>query len=242
MVDAAFFLDNTRADSARLAEVAARDAAAPVPSCPGWTVGDLLLHVAAVYLHKVEAIRHNARPTPWPPDFSGRDPLKLYGEARSALIAELGRRGPDEPAWTFWPDDQTCAFWFRRMAHETVVHRVDAELAAGEVTPVDPELAADGVNEVLRVMLCGPWWADGDTAEPVDAAVRLSTGDRSWTVRLDARQAALVEDGDAAAEIAGEPEDLLLWLWGRRDDSAVRFTGDPDVVRRFRRRLAEGLT
>ncbi len=176
MVDAAFFLDNTRADSARLAEVAARDQAAPVPSCPGWTVDDLLL--------------------------SGSG----------------------------------------RMAHETVVHRVDAELAAGEVTPVDPELAADGVDEVLRVMLCGPWWADGDTAEPVDAAVRLSTGDRSWTVWLDARQAALVEDGDAAAEIAGEPEDLLLWLWGRRDDSAVRFTGDPDVVRRFRRRLAEGLT
>jgi uncharacterized protein (TIGR03083 family) len=241
MVD---FMDRISADSARLAEVAHGHPGARVPSCPDWTVADLLVHVSAVYLHKVEAIRRNAQPTPWPPDFSGRDPLELYDEARSALLAELGRRRPDEPAWTFWPDDQTCAFWFRRMAHETAVHRIDAEQAAGAVTPVDAELATDGVDEVLRVMLCGPWWGAGDTAEPVDAIVRLSTGDRSWTVTVDARNPTVAEgiDTDVAAEISGEPGDLFLWLWGRRAEDAVRFAGDPDVVRRFRRRLAECLT
>lgn len=241
---AGFFLDQIRAESARLAEVGRMGTAAAVPACPGWTVADLVEHVAAVYLHKVVAMRTNARPDPWPPDFSGRDPLELYDEARAELLAELERRGPDAPAWTFWPDDKTSGFWFRRMAHESAVHRIDAEQAHDVVTPLDPVLSLDGVDEVLKVMLGGPWWADDDTEEPVDATVRLTCGGRSWTARIE-RLAVTVTDGaegEVAAEIFGEPEDLLLWLWGRRTDEVVEAAGDPDVVHRFHNRLAEVLT
>jgi len=241
---AAYFLECIRADSARLAEVARTGTDALVPSCPDWTVADLVEHLAVVYLHKVEAIRTNARPHPWPPDVSGRDPLELYGEATAALLAELEDHSPFDPAWTFRPDDQTCGFWFRRMAHETAVHRVDAELAHDVVTPVDDQLATDGVDEVLRIMLCDPWWNDHDADEPVDAVVRITTGGRSWTVTVPAGMPTVAEgtEGEVAVEIFGEPDDVYLWLWGRRSVEAVQAAGDDDVVRRFRRRLAETLT
>jgi uncharacterized protein (TIGR03083 family) len=197
-----------------------------------------------VYLHKVEAIRSGVRPQPRPPDLSGREPLDLYDEARTALLASLEGARADQPTWTFWPDDQTVGFWYRRMALETAVHRVDAEQAADDVTPVGAGLATDGVDEILRVMLGGPWWSEGDTAEPVDATVRITTGGRSWTVTLDARTATVTEgiDGEVAAEVFGDPDDVFLWLWGRRPGDAIRVAGDDDVVRRFRTRLAEALT
>jgi hypothetical protein len=83
----------------------------------------------------------------------------------------LGRRGPDEPAWTFWPDDQTCAFWFRRMAHETVVHRVDAELAAGEVTPVEDWAACESVQRGAE----SPHFRPGPLAPAEDAVYQWVT-------------------------------------------------------------------
>ncbi len=241
---AAYFLECIKADSARLAEVAGTDLSPRVPSCPDWTVADLLEHVALVYLHKVQAMQTNARPDPWPPDVSGRDPLELYDEARGALLTELGDRSPFDPAWTFWPDDQTCGFWFRRMAHETAVHRVDAELAHDVVTPIDDQLATDGVDEALRIMLCDPWWNDHEADEPVDATIRITTAGRSWTIKVPAGMPTVTEgaEGEVAAEIFGDPDDVYLWLWGRLDADAIQVAGDDDVVRRFRNRLAEGLT
>ncbi len=49
---------------------------APVPCCPGWTMGDLVLHVATVYLHKATSMRTGQVPEPWPR--AGRsDPVAL---------------------------------------------------------------------------------------------------------------------------------------------------------------------
>ena len=238
-----YLLARVKADSARIAEVARMGADAPVPACPGWTVAELVEHVAAVYLHKVVAMRTNARPDPWPPDFTGRDPLELFDEARAQLVAELDGRDPASPAWTFLPDDQTSAFWFRRMAHETAVHRIDAEQAHDVVTPLDPALSLDGIDEVLKVMLAHPDWQDYDADEPVDAIVRITSGGRSWTAEVRKRGATITDgtDGEVAAEIFGEPEELLLWLWGRVGDEAVEAAGDGDIARRFHRRLAEAL-
>ena len=59
------------------------------------------------------------------------------------------------------------------MALEVAVHRYDAELAHDEVTPIPDDLALDGVDEVLRVMLAGPWWASRVVTEhPIEAAGR----------------------------------------------------------------------
>ena len=89
------FLEQVRAESARLGEVARMGLQAPVPSCPGWTVDDVVRHVAMVYAHKVEVLKLGARPDPWPPDFSARETLEWYDEARAALVSALEAAGTE---------------------------------------------------------------------------------------------------------------------------------------------------
>ncbi len=137
-------------DAASAAELTAN-----VPSCPGWTVADLVRHVAQVYLHKVTLMSTGEEPLQWPPpSLAAEAPLAALGRAYGALRAEFRTRAPGLPAPTWYDPDQTVGFWIRRMAQETVIHRIDAELAAGlPVIPVPDDLAADGVDEVLKRML-----------------------------------------------------------------------------------------
>ena len=140
------------------------------------------------------------------------------------------------------------------MAHETAVHRVDAEQSHDVVTPIDARLATDGIDEILRVMLAGADWEQHPSDHPVDAAVRITSGGRSWTVTLSRTDAAVGESNEphedhdepgesqVAAEVFGDPDDVLLWLWHRRDDDAVGFAGDRAVTTAFRARLAETTT
>lgn len=235
------YLEHLRADSARLGEVARTGLGAAVPNCPGWTVDDVVRHVAQVYAHKVEVLKHGTLPDQWPPDFSGLDSLQWYDEARQAIVAALESAGTSTPTWTFNPRDSTSAFWYRRMAHETAIHRIDVEQAHDAVTSIDPSLALDGIDEVLYPTLGGPWWEDGDTEYPIDAAIRLRAGGRSWTVRADATSVDVQQgdEGVVAAEVGGEPEQVYLWLWGRAGEDAIEILGDPNVVRAFRGRISE---
>jgi uncharacterized protein (TIGR03083 family) len=242
-VEAERYLTLLEADSSRLLEAASKGLAAPVPSCPPWTVEDVLTHLARVYLHKVECMRQQRSPEPWPPDLSHREPIGLVRDSLGTLVGELRSRGPSAPSYTWYPPDQTVGFWYRRMAQETVIHRVDVELAHDCVTPVDPELAVDGVDEVLTIMLAGDW-----SDEPVDEAagrsVVLTTGGRSWRVGLDRTQVEVVARpaGAAApsadATVEGDPHDVLLWTWGRAPVERLAVTGDHGAVQALRRRLA----
>jgi uncharacterized protein (TIGR03083 family) len=236
------YLRLIRADSERLAEVGRLGLDAAVPSCPDWTVADLVDHTAHVYLHKVAWLRGGSRPDPWPPpELEGREPLGLFDEATTTLLAELEARNPNDPAETFWEPEQSVGFWYRRMALEAAVHRYDGELAHGVATAIHGPLATDGIDEALRVMLGGPWWAKFDTDEPLDARIRVTAGGRSWTVTADLRSITVVEGdtGPVATEIAGAPEDVFLWLWGRRDADSLAVAGDQEIAAGFRRRLAE---
>jgi uncharacterized protein (TIGR03083 family) len=241
---AAFYLGCLRADSARFAEVARLGLAADVPSCPGWTVEDVVRHLATVYLHKVEILRINALPDPWPPEFGARDALELYDEARAKIVPALEQAGTEQATWTFSPDDKTSAFWYRRMALETAVHRIDIEQAHDVATPIDRELAVDGIDEILTLMLGGPWWEEGDTKHPVDATIRITTEGRSWTIRLDATSATVTPGavGDVDAEVFGDPNEIFLWLWGRGPLSLEQAAGNDAAVEAFRARLAETTT
>ena len=126
------FLAYLDADFRRLRAVAA-DPAAPVPSCPEWTVDDLRRHVAMVYLHKVECMRRGGDPDTWPPDLDGEETAALLDRSYADAGRRVRRAVRQRPARARWyGPDQTVGFWVRRMAQETVIHRVDAELAAGE--------------------------------------------------------------------------------------------------------------
>jgi uncharacterized protein (TIGR03083 family) len=237
-VDYPTYVEHVRQDGRRLADTASGSYPIAVPSCPGWTVSDLVSHVAEVYEHKIACTALGRAPDPWPPVWpADRDPLEWLGDAHERLIAMFESSGPTSPSATWWPPDQTVGFWARRMAHETAVHRIDGELAIGTPTPVDSRLAVDGVDEILVIMLAGDW-----SDEPDDAAkgqrVAISTGGRTWHVTLERESVGIAEDGgDGDATLGGDPSDVLLWLWGRSPDERVTRSGDDEALRLLRARL-----
>ncbi len=236
------YLRHLDADGQRLREIAAPHLDADVPSCPGWTVTDLVDHVGEVYLHKVHCLRHG-RPSAWPAERPEQPPLDKLESAHSALLAELRARDETTEAYTWWPAEQTAGFWARRMAQESVVHRIDAEQAADDVTSIDASLALDGVDEVLTRFLGDPGlgWP---VAEIPPATVVLQTRDRSWTVCLESDSVAVEPGtvGDKAdatdAVVAGDPVDLLLWLWGRGPIDALRTDGSAATLTLLSERMA----
>ncbi len=233
------YLDLLRADARRLTSVALRGLDAAVPSCPGWTVDDVVRHVGVVYLHKIECMRQQDSPEPWPPELSDCDPVELLSDSLAELVDELQQRGPASPSYTWYPPDQTVGFWYRRMAQETAVHRVDVELAHGAITPIDAELATDGIDEVLAIMLAGDW-SDEPVGEAAGRSARVSAGGHSWRVGLDRTEVSCAANGEDAADatVSGEPSDVLLWLWGRSPLDRLAVAGDRDTVTALRHRLA----
>jgi uncharacterized protein (TIGR03083 family) len=232
-------------DAERLIALGERGLKEPVPTCPGWDVAEVLWHTAGVFEHKVRVMADNAWPSPWPPpDFEDREELPFLREAKDDLFAEFSRHAIGEPTTTFSPADTTIGFWARRMALEAAVHRYDAELAHADPTPIADDLSVDGIDEVLTVMLAGPWW-DGrvQTEHPVDAVVTVESGGLHWA--CDVRRNGVTVTGDrpvsAAATISGAPMSVFLWLWGRAGDDAVERAGDLRIVDEFRSRLVECL-
>jgi uncharacterized protein (TIGR03083 family) len=243
-------LECLEADYTRLRDVAAgADLTAKVPSCPEWTVADLVDHVAMVYLHKVHCMRLGHHPQPWPPeDVDHSDPLALLDRTYADLSAEFAARSPAAPAFTWYEPDQTVGFWIRRMAQESVIHRVDAELGAGvPIATIPDDLARDGIDEVLVAFVeygSRAWTEDYEAtlASADGRTIRLETTGASWLVRptasgVDVRPGD-EEAGDAV--VRGEPVDLLLWLWNRAGDDVVATAGDPNVVAYFRRLMVAG--
>ncbi len=210
-------------------QAVSNDLEAPVPSCPGWTVDHLLRHLAGVYLHKVACMQALQAPTVWAPDFSTEPAPELLHRAFTDLNAAFDARDPADRAWTWFAPDQTVGFWIRRMAHETCIHRYDAELAAGKTTPVVADLAVDGVDEALTVVLV----EDGDITDMAEVdlpTIEVNTGVRSFFVRPTLTGVFVDETGEAATTIEGVPSDLLLWLWRRADAANLKVSGDPAGV------------
>lgn len=218
-----------------------------VPSCPGWSVTDLVAHVAEVYLHKVESMRRGEFPEPWPPDRPDEPPLDLLDRAYAQLTAEFDARPPGQATAHWYDPDPTVGCLLRRMSQETVIHRVDAELAAGEaVTPVPADLALDGVDEALQVVLgfLSQTWpqAFGDLPDAGESPpVRILADDRSWLLTPTPKGVVVTADAAvrAAATVSGDAQSMLLWLWGRADDTAVTATGDPATLTTLRGLLRE---
>lgn len=232
------------ADTERLLAMGERGLTEQIPSCPGWDVAEVVWHTAQVFEHKVRVMADNAWPDPWPPpDFDERPEIPFLREAKDDLFAEFARHAVDEQTTTFGADS-TIRFWARRMALEAAVHRYDAELAHDDPTPVADDLALDGIDEVLRVMLAGPWWAERVVTEhPVDSVVVVESDGHAWSCDVRPKSVTISSgpDPSAAAKVSGEPERVFLWLWGRVDDGSVELSGDAATVAEFRARLVECL-
>lgn len=247
-------LECLAADYGRLREVAATDLTAAVPSCPGWTVADLVGHVAEVYLHKTECIRLNAFPDPWPPALESEEPIALLDRAYAALTAEFAARDDATPSRTWHEPDQTVGFWIRRMAQETVIHRLDAELALGvPVAPIPDDLAIDGIDEVLKLFVGYGSHAWLEDFKPVLAGAESRTviigvdGGPGWLVRTEVTGVD-VSDADPAAAastpvgatVSGGSVGVLRWVWARESPgvSEAQVEGDEATLTELRDVLA----
>jgi uncharacterized protein (TIGR03083 family) len=222
--------------------VAKASPSTPVPSCPDWTAADLVMHVINVYQHKVESMRLGAFPDNWVDIKDSRDPLADLDSAYQALERQFGAHTPDAFAPT-WGPDKTVGFWIRRMAQETVMHRVDAELTAGvPLSPIPDDIAVDGIDELLKLFLehGSVQWRDylGDLFKAPDErpVVVHTTGGQAWKVTAKPGQL-FAEDSTPTAygdlTVAGAPAPLLLWLYNRAPDNTVTLSGDPDLLDQF---------
>jgi uncharacterized protein (TIGR03083 family) len=241
------FLDCLAVDFARLRAVAPSDPAAAVPTCPGWTVADLTRHVGEVYLHKTLAMREGAEPEPWPPrELADEEPLALLDRAYAGLRQEFAARRPEDAAGSWYSPDQTVGFWGRRMAQETLIHRIDAEIGTGQpVAPVPAGLAVDGIDELLKVFVAYgvAEWGDDFADILADSPGRtytLRTDGAAWRAQTGPGLFAVADGTDNAADVtvSGPPTAVLRWVWNRedpREPSAVTVEGTAQAVDELRR-------
>jgi uncharacterized protein (TIGR03083 family) len=254
------YLDHIRTESARFREVlTGSDPSARVPTCPDWDAADLLWHLAGVQLFWARILRHRPH-SPDDPEIAGEpeaqrpesysELLDAFDDYSHALATELERADPEAEAW-HWSGDHRVGTTYRRQAHEALIHRIDAELAAGAtVSPLDAALADDGVAEVLGVMYGGaPEWGSF-TPSGETIAVRMTDTGTDLLVALGTFSGTDPDDGktyegeddislvDSGAEpvatISGTAADLDTWLWkrdpalalGRDEGDRIRIEGD----------------
>jgi uncharacterized protein (TIGR03083 family) len=216
------------------AETAGLDA--PVPSCPEWTVADLVSHVGRIHRYVTSIVQQ--RPAPPEVHWSATEPpplaerLDWFRDGYPALADALGAADPSEAVWT-WTDDHTIGFWSRRQAHELAVHRWDAQAAAGTTAPIKRELAVDGIQESLDIVpargLGAKFVGNGETIH-----LHCTDGEGEWLLRLTPDGLVVTNEhakGDVAAR--GTASDLLLMMWGRLPSDAVEVFGDASVLARW---------
>ena len=237
----------------------------PVPTCPEWSALDLAHHLTQVQSFWSAVVRGPLLTTEQveqvdapPHEATLAAQVAALRAAAASLHAGLAATAPETPAWT-WATEQTIGFIARRQALEVLVHSLDAQLTAGRRTPMDPALAADGVDEALRVMFagCPPWGRITPTGLRPVRFTCLDTG-HCWDV-YPARFTGTDTDGvshddpdivvaqadphvGSAGEGTGISEDLLCWLWGRPTTGPVTQSGDPATLTAVAQALAHPIT
>ncbi len=234
------YLAHVRSDGKRLIEVAKGSAAAPIPSCPEWDMRALVGHVASVHAWVANILENDLQTRP---DLRRVDELVGHFDDVAAdyesnfarLLAALEATTDDDVVWN-WSDRKPApaAFWFRRMAQETVIHRVDAELGAGVPSPIDAPLAADGIGEFLGLL---QRFIVYEPVEAMSGSIAFATTDvgDEWRLALAPDHVEFIED-EVDATVRGAASDLYLWVMHRDDGDTALLSvgGDREVVERWR--------
>jgi uncharacterized protein (TIGR03083 family) len=244
-----FWIAGLRAEGAALRAAVGQDGALdrPVPTCPEWTVPDLLGHLGGIYAWvRSHAGRGVATAPPRRAqieDLPTGDALLAWWDSEfTALLRMLEALDPELPAWNWAPQAKKAGFWHRRMAHETAVHRWDAQLAVGLADPVEAKLAADGICEVLDTWLPAHLGRGPKDRTGIVALRSLDT-EQVWHIRLRGEGVALLDTDtildDHAHEhertvAAGTASDLLLALYGRVSFDVLEIGGDATLLETLR--------
>ena len=230
----AYIAATEREGGAVSAVAAAGDLDAPVPSCPRWSLQKLVGHLGWVYNWVSEHIEHrsptmlNRDDVPRPP--AGDAVIDWYAATHARVLAALRDVDPAEEIWG-WAGINTGAFWHKRLAHESLIHRWDAENAVGEPGGLDSDLAADGVDELMEVVFPFQVRIGQDSLPKGTLHLHRTDGHGEWFSRI--ADGGLVcervhERGDVAVRGTGEQLDLVMWR--RIQPGDVEVFGDVGVL------------
>jgi uncharacterized protein (TIGR03083 family) len=239
-----FWLSALRADGGAFRAAVTGDTplTARVPTCPEWTVSELVRHLARIYGYVRRHVSRGVTDLPEPFELAADvDVVEVWTEEFTELLAALDAVDPDLPAYNWAPQAKKAAFWPRRMAHETAIHRWDAQMATGLAEPIEVRLAVDGVSEVLDT-----WLPAGRRAKTPDRfgmiALHATDADEVWYVRLRSTGVALLDtdtlldDDDRHERVtaSGPASDLMLALWGRVAFDNLLVGGDAALLEGLR--------
>lgn len=226
------FVDALRREAREVgALLAAADLTAPVGSCPGWQVRDLVEHLGGVHRWATEIVRTRER-AHFPDAPIGDEIVRWFDEGAEALARTLAETDPSRACWTM-ALPQVVGFWSRRQAHEAMIHRWDLATSVGARADLSPALATDGIDEAIvmffprQIALAreAPLTNTVAIVETESGKRRVLEGDGATTNHATA---------DVDATVTGDAVQLLLLLWQRVDlaDSAVQVDGNVSAARR----------
>jgi uncharacterized protein (TIGR03083 family) len=235
-VDVADLLAHLDAEGPALAGAAERAGLdARVAACD-WTVRDLVVHTGGVHRWAAAIVARRSPSTDVPEGAAvGTGPgddelLSWFLDGHRALVQTLRDAPDDLDCAAFLPAPTPRHFWARRQAHETAMHRADAESAGGTIPPYTAGFAADGIAEVLTGFA-----PRRRNALPLAGRLLVAATDGpSWTVTTGGERAVTVPATDDAHDVtvAGTSSDLYLWLWNR--PATVTIDGDTSLADQWR--------
>lgn len=216
------------------------DPMTPVPTCGDWTIADLLEHAGTVYRWAAAMVRDSAQERYRREEMDWERPEEptalptWVAEGAPFAVEQLRAADLSTPMWAWgWP--KAAGFWPRRMVHEMGVHRADAELALGIEPAFDPEVAADGVDELLDNLPYRPGFAAkvaNMRAEGEVLAFSAPDADASWRIELGSESFTWSHSGGPATTTVTAPaRDLLLAVYGR--PGMVELSGDETLFARW---------
>jgi uncharacterized protein (TIGR03083 family) len=242
------YADELRGCTAELAAIACPDLTRPVPTCPGWTLRELVTHVGRGHRWAAEIVATRSSQFISPRDVPGgklpdsQAEQEAWLNESADLVAGKVAAAPEAPVWTFI-GSRPARFWVRRRAHEAAVHLLDAQLAAGQEISLAADFAADGIAEWLEIVAANPQAAAGlaqaraghDDSETlhVHATDPGLDGAGEWLVHRGP-DSITAEPGHARASLAVRgPAARLLAVLTRRlpaSDPAVEVFGDETLL------------
>ena len=209
-----------------------------IPTCPEWTMRDLVVHLSQVHRWAAANVARADGEMADPATATGPEPndgglVEWFREGHASLVDTLEHADPDVQCWTFMTAPSPLAFWARRQCHETGMHRADAQSASGVISAFGQDVAADGIDELLASFITRP---GGRLKSDPPRALLVHADDTKddWLVRIADKVETARSAGPADCTVTGAASDLHLFLWNRAGVEGLAIDGDRSLLDAWR--------
>jgi uncharacterized protein (TIGR03083 family) len=203
---------------------------ADIPTCEAWNMAQLVRHISKIYAFVTVVVSTRATELPERPALPDGEPLEVLSDVLDDVVAALSEIDAETPVWNWSDAPDSGLFWARRMAHESSVHRFDAQAAHGVMAPIEAELAGDGLDELIDVIAPGIYRREGMTG-PTGTITLQSSDDGAWLLGLEPdslRRLEVVSEPDVT--VSGTSSALLLASYSRIPWTSLEVQGNADLL------------